>query len=95
MAYVQCKIWPFSDDIVNEEMRYKVMKKGHKHYTVKALVDTSSSANFISESLADKLGMKYTKQEKYRRVKNSLGIIGCLELSFKKMICCYLEVMKF
>ena len=58
------------------------MKEGHDHYTV---IDTSSSENFISESLADKFGEKYGKHQKYKRMKNSLGYIKCLELSFKYM----------
>jgi len=58
MAYVECKIWPFSDDIRHQEARYKVIKGRHKHYTVKALIDTSSSVNFISKSLADRLDSK-------------------------------------
>jgi hypothetical protein len=56
MAYVECKIWSFSDDIRHQEERWEAMKAGHKHYTVKALIDTTSSANFISKSLTDKLG---------------------------------------
>jgi len=46
MAYVKCKIWLFSDDIVNDEMHRKTMKEGHVHYTVKALIDTTSTENF-------------------------------------------------
>jgi hypothetical protein len=42
MAYVECKICPFSDDINHDERRYKAMKEDHTHYTVKALIDTSS-----------------------------------------------------
>jgi hypothetical protein len=64
MAYVECKIWPFSDDITDNSMRYEAMKAGHKHYKVKALIDTSSTSNFISKSLADKLGIKYGKHYK-------------------------------
>jgi len=83
MAYIDCKIWLFSDDIDNNGKRYKAIKAGHKHYTVKALIDTSSSVNFISKSLADELGEKYGKHQKYKRMKNSLGYIECLELSFR------------
>ena len=85
MAYVDCKIWRFSDDINNNEKRYKAMKAGHRYYTVKALIDTSSSVNKISKSLADELGEKYGTRGEYKRMKNSLGYIECLELSFKYM----------
>jgi len=80
MAYIECKIWPFSDDLKNIEERWEAMKIGHRHYTVKALIDTSSNVNFISKSLADKLGIKYGKHDKN---KNSLGTIYCLDLSFR------------
>src|SRR5271170_351969 len=83
MAYVDCKIWRYSDDINNNGKRYKAMKVGHKHYSVKALIDISSSINFISKSLADELGEKYSKHQKYKRMKNSLGYVECLELSFQ------------
>jgi hypothetical protein len=46
------------------------MKAGHKYFTVKALIDTSSTENFISKSLADKL-------------KNSVGKIEWLDISFR------------
>ncbi|RGB38847.1 hypothetical protein C1646_665065 [Rhizophagus diaphanus] len=59
MAYVECIIWPFSDDIDHYEMRCRAMKKGHTHYIAKALIDTTSTANFIRKSVADKLGIKY------------------------------------
>src|SRR3990170_8145706 len=59
------------------------MKTGHRHYTVKALIDTSSSVNFINKSLADELGIKYEKHYKNKKVKNSLGTIDCLDLSFR------------
>src|SRR5271170_5001458 len=61
------------------------MKAGHKYYTIKALIDTSSSVNKISKSLGDELGEKYGKHQKYKRLRNSLGYIECLELSFKYM----------
>ncbi|GBB86245.1 hypothetical protein RclHR1_12680011 [Rhizophagus clarus] len=38
------------------------MKTGHRHYTVKALIDTSSRANKISKSLTDRLGKKYGRE---------------------------------
>ncbi|CAG8686156.1 7175_t:CDS:2, partial [Funneliformis mosseae] len=41
--------------------RWEAMKTGHRHYTVKALIDTSSSANKISRSIANRLGRKYGK----------------------------------
>ncbi|CAB5360961.1 unnamed protein product [Rhizophagus irregularis] len=81
MAYIECKIWPFSDDLIHQEERWEAMKAGHRHYTVKAMIDTSSSVNFISRSLADKLGRKYGNH--YKKVKNSLGTIECLDLSFR------------
>src|SRR5271170_6212024 len=83
MTYIDCKIWHFSDDIDNNGKRYKAMKAGHKHYTVKALIDTSSSVNFISKSLADELEEKYGKHQKYKRMKNSQEYVECLELSFQ------------
>ena len=49
------------------------------------MIDISSSINFISKSLADELEEKYGKHQKYKRMKNSLGYIECLELSFKYM----------
>src|SRR5271170_2819391 len=73
----------FSDDINNYGKRYKAIKAGHKYYTVKALIDTSSSVNKISKSLADELEEKYGKHQKYKRIKNSLKYIECLELSFQ------------
>src|SRR5271170_3718545 len=73
----------FSDDINNYGKRYKAIKAGHKYYTVKALIDTSSSVNKISKSLADELEEKYGKHQKYKRIKNSLGYIECLKLSFQ------------
>src|SRR3954452_18039472 len=86
MAYVECKIWPFSpeeDELIHQEARWKAMKEGHRHYTVKALIKTSSNENFISKSLADKLGEKYGKHYKNKRVKRSLGTIECLEISLQ------------
>jgi len=83
MAYVECKIWPFSDKISHQETRYKAMKLGHEHHAVKALIDTSSSENFISKNLANKLEEKYGNNYKNQRVKNSLGTIRCLDLSFR------------
>src|SRR5271154_837816 len=83
MAYVNCKIWRFSDDINNNGKHYKAMKVGYKHYSVKALIDTSSSVNKISKSLADELGEKYGKHQKYKRIKNLQEYIECLELSFQ------------
>src|SRR5271170_1386166 len=61
------------------------MKAGHKYYTIKALIDTSSSVNKISKSLGDELGEKYGKHQKYKRMENSLGYVEYLELSFKYM----------
>ncbi|CAB5356454.1 unnamed protein product [Rhizophagus irregularis] len=58
------------------------MKAGRRHYTVKTLIDTSSNVNIISKSLTDKLGEKYGKHQKYKKAKNSLGTIWCLDLSF-------------
>ena len=54
-----------------------------EHHTVKAMIDTSSSVNFISENLANKLGEKYGEHYKNERVENSLGTITCLEISFQ------------
>jgi len=82
MAYVECKIWPFSDEIIHQEARWKAMKEGHKHYTVKALIDTTSHANKISKNLAEKLGEKYDKHYKNKRVINSLGTIYCIDYLF-------------
>jgi hypothetical protein len=57
MAYVECKIWHFQgDDDYSQKSRYKAMKEGHVHHTVK-----TSSENFISENLANRLGKNYTK----------------------------------
>ena len=84
MAYVECKIWHFQgDDDRYQETRHRAIKAGHERYIVKALIDTSSNVNFISKSLADKLGRKYGKHYKNKRVKNSLGTIDCLNLSFR------------
>ncbi|CAB4393371.1 unnamed protein product [Rhizophagus irregularis] len=85
MAYVECKIWPFSDDIDHLEMRCKAMKEDHTHYTAKALIDTSVYNNFIRKNVADKLGLKYAKPFKniLKRVPNALGFIDCLDLSLK------------
>ncbi len=58
------------------------MKDGHKHYTVKTLIDIISSINFISKSLANKLEEKYGNHYKNKRIKNLIGIIECLDLSF-------------
>ncbi len=82
MIYVECKIWPFSDDVRHQKVCYKIMKEGHKHYTVKVLINITSSINFISKSLVDKLGEKYSNHYKNKRVKNLLGTIRCLNLSF-------------
>jgi hypothetical protein len=83
MAYIECKIWPFSDDdLIHQEERWKAMEAEHRHYTVKALIDTSSSVNFISKSLTDKLGRKYGNYYKNKKVINSLDTIDCLDLSF-------------
>ncbi|RGB38848.1 hypothetical protein C1646_755164 [Rhizophagus diaphanus] len=85
MAYIECKIWPFSDDIDHLERRCKAMKEGHTHYTAKALIDTSVCDNFIRKNVADKLGLKYGKPPKnvLKRVPNALGYIDCLDLSLK------------
>ena len=55
MAYVECKVWHFQGDDMNLKNRHEAMKAGCRHYTVKALIDTTSSVNFISKSLANKL----------------------------------------
>ena len=52
------------------------MKAGCRHYTVKALIDTSSSRNKIRKSLVDKLEMEYTKYKEENRLE-------CLDLSFR------------
>jgi len=84
MAYVECEVWHFQgDDDMNLKSRLEAMKAGRRHYTVKALIDTTSSLNFISKSLADKLGRRYGKHYKNKRVKNSLGTIDCLDISFR------------
>jgi len=84
MAYVECKVWHFQgDDDKNLKSRHEAMKAGCRHYTVKALINTASSVNFISKSLADKLGRRYGKHYKNKRVKNSLGTIDCLDISFR------------
>jgi len=83
MAYMKCKIWSFSDEINHQEACYEAMKAGHKYHAVKVLIDTTSNENFISESLANKLGKKYSNHYKNKKVKNSLGTIECLELSFQ------------
>ncbi|PKY55088.1 hypothetical protein RhiirA4_474326 [Rhizophagus irregularis] len=75
--HVELKIWSFSDDIANNcKRRSKAMKEGHTpHYTVKALIDTSSCENFIRKSVVDKLGISYVKppQRILKRVPNALG----------------------
>src|SRR3954451_3364951 len=84
MAYVECKVWHFQgDDDMDLKSRHEAMKAGHRHHTVKALIKTSSNVNFISRSLADKLGRKYGKHYKNKIVKNSLGTIECLDISFR------------
>ncbi|GBB95615.1 hypothetical protein RclHR1_25780001 [Rhizophagus clarus] len=83
MVYIKCKIWPFSDDLIHQEVRNEAIKAGHSHYTVKALIDTTSNVNFISKSLANKLGRQYGKHYKNKRVINSLGTIDCLYLSLR------------
>ena len=59
------------------------MKTEHRYYTVKALIDISSSVNKISKSIVDRLGRKYGNHYKNKKVKNSLGTIDCLDLSFR------------
>ncbi|GBB97741.1 hypothetical protein RclHR1_30570001 [Rhizophagus clarus] len=83
MAYIKCKIWPFSNDISHQEARNEAIKAGHSHYTVKALIDTTSNVNFISKSLTDGLGRKYGNHYKNKKVINSLGTIDCLYLSLQ------------
>src|ERR1044072_7092752 len=84
MVYVECKVWHFQgDDDRHQEARYRAMKAACRHYTVKAMINTASSVNFISKSLADKLGRRYGKHYKNKRVKNSLGTIDCLDISFR------------
>ncbi|PKY40428.1 hypothetical protein RhiirA4_453799 [Rhizophagus irregularis] len=83
-AYVECKIWHFQgDEDYSQKSCHKAMNERHEYHAVKALIDTSSSINFISKSLANKLGEKYSEQYKNKKVKNSLGSIDCLELSFQ------------
>ncbi|GBB95841.1 hypothetical protein RclHR1_26240003 [Rhizophagus clarus] len=53
------------------------MKTGHRHYTVKALINTSSRANKISKSLADRLRRKYGKD---RLVSGSVKIFNDFEV---------------
>ena len=88
MAYIECKVWHFQgDDNMNLESRHEAMKgsqrdqAGCRHFTVKALIDTTSSINFISKSLADKLGRKYGNH--YKKVIKSLGTVDCLDISFR------------
>jgi len=77
MAYIECKVWHFQgDDDMNQKSRHKAMEAGCRHYTVKALIDTSSKENFIRRSLVDKLEMEYTEYKGKNR-------LGCLELSFR------------
>ena len=83
MAYIECKIWNFQeDDDYSQKTRHNAIKKGHEYYSVKILINTSFSVNYISKSLANKLGEKYGNHYKNKRVKNSLGTIGYLDLSF-------------
>ena len=82
MAYVECKIWPFSDEISHQEARWGAMKEGHVYYTVKVLFDTSTTTNFIRKSLADKLGINYTKSSKYKNIHYVPGFVEILYISF-------------
>ena len=77
MAYIECKVWHFQgDDDIDLKSRHEAMKAGCRHYTVKALIDTSSSRNKIRKSLVDKLEMEYTKYKEENRLE-------CLDLSFR------------
>ncbi|CAB4378318.1 unnamed protein product [Rhizophagus irregularis] len=85
MAYVECKIWPYSISLYDYVIRGKVMKEGRiPHYTTKALIDTSSCKNFIRKSVVDKLGIKYNIPPKDSPFydPNVLGFTN-LELSFQ------------
>ncbi|RGB23114.1 hypothetical protein C1646_677358 [Rhizophagus diaphanus] len=84
MAYVELKVWSFSDDIANNcEKRNNAMKEGHTpHYTVKTLIDTSSCKNFIRKNVVDKLGISYAKPPQHilKRVPNALDtLISCYD----------------
>ncbi|GES78599.1 hypothetical protein GLOIN_2v1765047 [Rhizophagus clarus] len=47
MAYIKCKIWPFSDNLLHQEERWEAMKTGHRHYTGP---DNSDSEAELSKS---------------------------------------------
>jgi hypothetical protein len=85
MAYIECKIWPFSNDISYQEACYKAEKVEYFPHTVKALIDTSSTANKISKSLIDKLGIKYIKYTESCKYNEFyvLGYIEKLYISFR------------
>ncbi|CAI2186013.1 5453_t:CDS:2 [Funneliformis geosporum] len=77
MAYIKCKVWHFQkDDDIDLKSHHKAIKAGCRFYTVKALIDTSSSRNKIRKSLVDKLEMEYTKYKEENRLE-------CLDLSFR------------
>lgn len=72
MVYVKCKIH-------NEE---------REPCKVKALIDTTSTHNFISKRIIDKLELSFSKMENKKYIpggepKNALGFIDCLELTFE------------
>ncbi|GET03717.1 hypothetical protein GLOIN_2v1777367 [Rhizophagus clarus] len=72
MTYIKCKIWSFSDDLIHQKERWEAMKTGHRYYTVKALIDTSSRADKISKNLANRLGRKYGNYYKNKKEKDRL-----------------------
>ncbi|RGB30637.1 hypothetical protein C1646_765061 [Rhizophagus diaphanus] len=85
MAYVECKIWPSSIGLYDYDIRDRVINEGRiPHYITKALIDTTSTANFIKKGVLDKLGIKYKIHHKdspfYKP--NVLGYTN-LELSFR------------
>ncbi|PKY56443.1 hypothetical protein RhiirA4_476742 [Rhizophagus irregularis] len=92
MAYVECKVWSFSDDIANNcKRRSKAMKEGHaQYYTVKSLIDTSSCKNFIRKSAKP-------PHHILKRVPNALEYLGALDLSIKyegedSLVSCHDEI---
>ena len=82
MAYVECKIWPFSDDINGLEERNKAMREGHAYQAVSALIDTTSDENFISERIVERLGIDYFKHAS-KGSREAFGTIFDLDISFR------------
>lgn len=85
MAYVECKIWPFSISLYDYDIHSRVMKECRiPHYNTKALIDTTSTVNFIKKGMLDKLGIKYNIPPKDSPFydPNVLGYTN-LELSFR------------